>query len=61
MASIDVDLGRVTVAHVRTGVTTRHRRLEKRRVARRETLVTEHERTKSNTNISHLGKLRSCQ
>ena len=52
MASFDVDLGRVTVAHVRTGVATRHRRLKEGRVARRKALVTEHERTKRNTNIS---------
>ena len=52
IVSLDVDRGRVTVAHVRAGVSTRHRRLEERRVARRKTLCDEHEQTKSNPNVT---------
>jgi len=51
-ASLDVDRGRVTVAHVRAGVSTRHRRLEEGQVARRKTLRDEHEQTNSNPNIT---------
>ncbi len=46
IVSLDVDQGRVTVAHVRAGVSTQHRRLEERRVALRKTPS----QTKSNTN-----------
>jgi len=36
MVGLDVERGRVAIARVRTGVSTRHRRLEERRVGRRK-------------------------
>ena len=58
MASSDVDRGRATVARVRTGVSTRHRRLKERQGrAAKNALWNEQEHTKATQKSNQLGKL----